>query len=134
MVDDPNARALGREVQAQLFPPGAATAGVLRAPDEIALDWARLTRDVAFGSVWARPGLAIRDRSMITVAMLTALHMPEELRVHIGGALNVGVTRQEISEVIMHAAIYGGWPVAVEGMHIAAEVFASAGEPSASTT
>ena len=75
------------------------------------------------GDVWSRPGLDIKSRSMITVAALTALHRPEELRVHVRGALNLGISRQEICEIIMHMAIYGGFPVALEGLRIASEVF-----------
>ena len=61
---------------------------------------------------------------MITVAALTVLHCPNELRIHIGRGLDNGLTRTEISELIMHMAIYGGFPVAVEGMQVATEVFA----------
>jgi 4-carboxymuconolactone decarboxylase len=73
--------------------------------------------------VWSRPGLGARDRSLATIAALTALYRPHELRIHIGRGLDNGLTRSEIGELIMHMAIYGGFPIAVEGMRIAKEVF-----------
>lgn len=96
----------------------------LPAPEEIRDDWGLLIMDTVLpNGVWARPGLSARDRSLITVAALTALHRPNELELHIGRGLDNGLTRVEISELIMHMAIYGGFPVAVEGMRIAREVF-----------
>ena len=97
----------------------------LPAPEEIRDDWGKLIIDTVLpDGVWSREGLSPRDRSMITVAALTALHCPNELRIHIGRGLDNGLTRTEISELIMHMAIYGGFPVAVEGMQMATEVFA----------
>ena len=81
----------------------------------------------AWGDIWTRPGLPRHTRSLITIAALTALYRPNELRLHIGRGLHNGLTKEEISELIMHMAIYGGFPVAVEGMHIAKEVFDEAG-------
>lgn len=96
----------------------------LPAPEEIRDDWGRfIIETVLPEGVWSRPGLPERERSMITVAALCALHRPNELRLHIGRALDNGLSRQEISEIVMHMAIYGGFPVAVEGMAIAREVF-----------
>jgi 4-carboxymuconolactone decarboxylase len=68
-----------------------------------------------FGEVWTREGLPRAQRSMITIAMLIALGRPHEIRVHVKGAIANGVTRQEISEIIMHSAIYCGVPAAVDG-------------------
>ena len=76
----------------------------------------------AFGDVWSRPGLPVRDRSMITVALLAALGQPEELRSHIAGALNVGITREEIVEILTHVSIYAGVPAAGSAMRVAADV------------
>lgn len=96
----------------------------LPAPEEIRDDWGRLIHDTVLPEgVWSRPGLPLRDRSLITIAALCALYRPNELRIHVGRGLDNGLTRQEISEVIMHMAIYGGFPVAVEGMGIAKQVF-----------
>jgi 4-carboxymuconolactone decarboxylase len=116
----------GRATAAKLFPPGApgGTGGVrLRAPKEIDRDWRRFTTATVMGDVWSRPGLDIKTRSMIVLAALTVLHRPNELRLHLHGALNLGVTREEICEIIMQMALYGGFPTSVEGMRIAAEVF-----------
>ncbi|MBV1881895.1 MAG: carboxymuconolactone decarboxylase family protein [Pseudomonadales bacterium] len=97
----------------------------LPAPDEIRDDWGKMIIDTVLPEgVWSREGLSQRDRSFITVAALTVLYRPNELRLHIGRALHNGVTKEEISEIIMHLAIYGGFPTSVEGMHIATEVFA----------
>ena len=97
----------------------------LPAPEEIRDDWGKLIVDTVLpNGVWSREGLSQRDRSLITVAALTVLYRPNELKIHLERALGNGVTREEICEVIMHLAIYGGFPTSVEGMHIAADVFA----------
>jgi 4-carboxymuconolactone decarboxylase len=96
----------------------------LPAPEEIRDDWGTLIVETVLPEgVWSRPGLSPRDRSLITLAALTVLHMPNELRLHLGRGLDNGLTRTEISEMIMHLAIYGGFPVAVEAMGVAREVF-----------
>ena len=96
----------------------------LPAPEEIRDDWGLFIMDTVLpDGVWSRPGLSLRDRSLITVAALTALHRPNELRIHVERGLQNGLSREEIGELIMHMAIYGGFPVAVEGMRIAREVF-----------
>ncbi|MGH6639329.1 MAG: carboxymuconolactone decarboxylase family protein [Polaromonas sp.] len=76
----------------------------------------------AWGDVWQRPGLDLKTRSLITVAMLTALGKQHELRGHVRGALNNGVTPEELQEVLLHASIYCGLPAAVEAFRTAAEV------------
>ncbi len=76
----------------------------------------------AWGDVWQRPGLDLKTRSLITVAMLTALGKQHELKGHVRGALNNGATPEEISEVLLHASIYCGVPSAVEAYRSAAEV------------
>lgn len=80
-----------------------------------------ITRN-AWGDVWQRPGLDLKTRSLITVAMLTALGKQHELKGHVRGALNNGVTREELQEVLLHASIYCGVPAAVEACRSAAEV------------
>jgi len=82
-----------------------------------------LTEKVLFGDVWERPALSKRDRSLITVATLTALYRPAQLRGHIKRALDNGVTKAEIAEIITHLAFYSGWPTAVTAAGIAKEVF-----------
>ena len=76
----------------------------------------------AWGDTWQRDGLDLKTRSLITVAMLTALGKSHELKGHVRGALNNGATKEEIQEVLLHAAIYCGVPAAVEGFRAAAEV------------
>ncbi len=96
----------------------------LPAPEEIRDDWGLfLVETVLPEGVWSRPGLNQRDRSLATIAALTALNMPHELKLHIERGLENGLSRVEISELIMHMAIYAGFPRAVEGMRLAREVF-----------
>ncbi len=82
-----------------------------------------LTNNVLFGDVWERPGLSKRDRSLITVAALLALNRTEQLRFHIPRALENGVTKDEIAELITHLAFYSGWPTAVSAAIVAKEMF-----------
>jgi 4-carboxymuconolactone decarboxylase len=76
----------------------------------IAPKLAELTDEVLFGDVWARPGLARRDRSLITVAALAALGRTEQLRSHLGLALDNGLSQEELAEAATHLAFYAGWP------------------------
>jgi len=80
-----------------------------------------ITRN-AWGDVWQRPGLDLKTRSLVTVAMLTALGRQHELKGHVRGALNNGATVAEIQEVLLHATVYCGVPCAVEAFRSAAEV------------
>lgn len=83
----------------------------------------KLRDEVLFGDVWEQPDLTKRDRSLITVAVLTALYRTDELRGHIRRALQNGVTKDEISGLITHLAFYAGWPTAVNAARVAMEVF-----------
>ena len=83
----------------------------------------RLRDEVLFGDVWEQPELSKRDRSLITVATLTALYRTDELRGHIRRALQNGVTKDEIHGLITHLAFYAGWPSAVTAVSVAREVF-----------
>jgi 4-carboxymuconolactone decarboxylase len=85
-----------------------------------------LTR-YAWGEIWTRPGLDRRTRSCITVAMLVALNREEELVLHLRGALNNGVTKDEIKEVLLQSAIYCGIPAANTAFRVAAKVFEQTG-------
>jgi 4-carboxymuconolactone decarboxylase len=91
---------------------------------DIAPKLAELTDDVLFGDVWDRPGLSHRDRSLITVAALVALYRGGQLPGHLNRALDNGVTKDEIVELITHLAFYSGWPTAIQAMTTAKEVFA----------
>ena len=93
------------------------------AMQEVAPALAGYTADVLFGDVWERPGLSKRDRSLITVSNLIALYRTEQLPGHIRRALDNGVTKEEIGEIITHVAFYAGWPTAASAARIAKEVF-----------
>jgi 4-carboxymuconolactone decarboxylase len=77
----------------------------------------------AWGEIWTRPGLPRQTRSLLTLAMMVALNRPDELRMHLRAALNNGVTREEIREVLLQTAIYCGVPAANSAFHLAQEVF-----------
>jgi 4-carboxymuconolactone decarboxylase len=97
------------------------------AAQEVAPYMAELSANVLFGDVWERPGLSKRDRSLITVAALVALYRTDQLRGHLNRALDNGVTREEIGEVITHMAFYGGWPTAANAVQVAKQVFDARG-------
>jgi len=82
-----------------------------------------LSKRVLFGEVWERSGLSKRDRSMITVAALVATQSSEQLKRHMARALDNGVTREELGEMITHLAFYCGWPAAMSAGVLANEVF-----------
>jgi 4-carboxymuconolactone decarboxylase len=81
----------------------------------------------AWGTIWSRPQLPLKTRSLITIAMLTAINRSDELKGHIRGALNNGATADEIAEVFLHSAVYLGWPAAGTSLRIAVEVFRECG-------
>ncbi|MFL2754072.1 MAG: carboxymuconolactone decarboxylase family protein [Gammaproteobacteria bacterium] len=81
------------------------------------------TIEMLFGKVWARPGLEIEERSMITLAGLIALNRENELRLHFRGARNLGISRDKIEEIIFHLAHYAGWPNAVSSSNVLDEVW-----------
>ena len=91
--------------------------------NEIAPRFGEITRDLLFGEVWERPGLSKRDRSLITIAALTALYRTNQLEMNTRRALENGVTKEEIGEVFMHMAFYTGWPCAVNAFEVAQKVF-----------
>jgi 4-carboxymuconolactone decarboxylase len=97
---------------------------VQRMIGDIAPKLAEITDDVLFGDVWERPGLAKRDRSLITVAALMAMNRTEQLPFHLSLALDNGVTRDELVEEITQLAFYSGWPTAMSALAIAKKVFA----------
>lgn len=86
-----------------------------------------LVTEYCWDSVWNRPGLDRRTRSLLNLAMLTALNRPHELKLHLRGALNNGVTRDEIREVLLQTAIYCGVPAAIDSFRVAREVLKDAG-------
>lgn len=105
---------------------GQAGARVIESLRDIAPDFARYLIEFPFGDIYSRPGLDLRAREIAVVAALTALgNAAPQLKVHIEAALNVGVSRDEIVEVIMQMAVYAGFPAALNGLFAAKEVFAT---------
>jgi 4-carboxymuconolactone decarboxylase len=90
---------------------------------QVAPKLVELLETVIYGDVWERPQLSKRDRSLITVAALTALGRSDQLAVHLERALGNGVTREELGELITHLAFYAGWPAAMTAGRIARKVF-----------
>lgn len=104
---------------------GQAGTRVIDSLRDIAPDFARCLIEFPFGDIYARPGLDLRSREIAVVAALTAMgNATPQLKVHIEGALNVGVSRDEIVEVIMQMAVYAGFPAALNGLFAAKAVFA----------
>ena len=86
-----------------------------------------LVTQYCWGDVWNRPGLDRRTRSFLNLAMLTALNRPHELRLHVRGAINNGLTKEELQEVFLQASIYCGVPAAIDSFRTAKEVFKEMG-------
>ena len=105
---------------------GQAGEHVVSSLADIAPDFARYLIEFPFGDIYSRPGLDLRSREIAVVAALTAMgNAAPQLKVHLRAALNVGVTQEEIVEVIMQMAVYAGFPAALNGLSAAREVFAS---------
>jgi 4-carboxymuconolactone decarboxylase len=83
-----------------------------------------LVSEYCWGAVWSRPGLTRKERSMINLAMLTALGRTHEVEIHVRGALNNGLTKEQISEVLLHTTIYCGVPAALDSFRVASKVIA----------
>ena len=96
----------------------------IRTADDFNRPMQELTTEYCWGYVWGREGLDRKTRSMLNLAMISALNRPHELKIHVKGALKNGVTRDEIREVLMQVAIYCGVPAGVDSFRIAREAFA----------
>lgn len=92
--------------------------------DDFSLPMQELSTEYCWGHVWTRPGLQLRERSLINIAMISALNRPHELKLHVKAALNNGLTREEIREVILQVAVYCGVPAGIDSTRIAREAFA----------
>ncbi len=104
---------------------GEAGEKVIEALKDIAPDLARYTIEYPFGDIYSRDGLSLRDREIATIAALTAMgNAAPQLKVHIKAGLNVGLTREEIMEIIIQMSVYAGFPAALNGAFAAKEVFA----------
>jgi 4-carboxymuconolactone decarboxylase len=95
--------------------------------DDFSRPMQELSTEYCWGYVWTRPGLQLRERSLINLAMISALNRPHELKLHVRGALRNGVTKDEIREVFLQAAIYCGVPAAIDSFRNAREVFKESG-------
>ena len=95
--------------------------------DEFAMKLQEFVTTHAWGAIWTREGLPLKTRSMINIAMLAALGRTHEFRLHLGGALNNGVTTDEIAEILIQVGGYAGFPCAVDGFRQAREVFRERG-------
>jgi 4-carboxymuconolactone decarboxylase len=95
--------------------------------DDFNREFQELVTQYCWGEVWGRPGLDNKTRSMLNLAMLSALNRPHEIKLHVRGALNNGLTKEDIKEVFMQVAIYCGVPAGVDGFRIAREVFKEMG-------
>jgi 4-carboxymuconolactone decarboxylase len=94
----------------------------LRTADEFNKPFQELVTEYCWGAVWGREELPRKTRSMLNIAMLSILNRPHELRIHLQGALRNGVSKDEIREILMQVAIYGGVPAAVDSFRVAREV------------
>nr|WP_272211213.1 carboxymuconolactone decarboxylase family protein [Marinicella sp. W31]MDC2877101.1 carboxymuconolactone decarboxylase family protein [Marinicella sp. W31] len=129
MTDHDNTR-LERGKRALAEIDGEAGQKVIDSLADIAPDFARYLLEFAFGDIYSRKGLGLREREIATVAALTALgNATPQLKVHIEAALNVGVSREEITETIMQMAVYAGFPAALNGLFAAKDVFAAKSLP-----
>jgi 4-carboxymuconolactone decarboxylase len=105
---------------------GEAGHKVIAALADIAPDFATYLFEFPFGDIYSRPGLDLRSREIATIAALAALgNATPQLKVHIEAGLNVGLTREEIVEILMQMAVYAGFPAALNGLFAAKEVFAA---------
>jgi 4-carboxymuconolactone decarboxylase len=96
----------------------------LKAADDFNMPMQELVTQSCWGWLWARPNLPRKTRSMINLAMLSALNRPHEFKVHVKGALVNGVTREEIREILLQVAVYCGMPAGVEAFRLAREAMA----------
>ncbi len=92
--------------------------------DAFSMPMQQLSTEYCWGYVWTRPGLALRDRSLVNIGMISALNRPHELKLHVKAALTNGLTREEICEVLLQVAVYCGVPAGIDSVRIAREAFA----------
>ncbi len=103
---------------------GEAGAKVIAALADVAPDFATYILEFSFGDIYSRPGLDLKGREIAAIAAMTALgNCAPQLKVHIEAGLNVGLSREEITEVIMQMAVYAGFPAALNGLFAAKEIF-----------
>ena len=114
----------GLEIQKQLW--GDMSGGGGMPAQKLAPEFFQLVTQFCFGGLWSRPGLGLRSRSLVTVSQLAALGKTNELKGHLMGARNLGISREELIEVLMQTSQYAGIPAAVTALNAAAEVLGEA--------
>ena len=97
--------------------------GAIAAADDFNRPMQELVTQYCWGKIWGRPGLDRRTRSFLNLAMITALNRPHELKLHVKGAIRNGVSKAEIAEVFLQAAVYCGVPAAIDSFRVAREAF-----------
>ena len=101
--------------------------GSLARASDFMMAFQRITTEWCWGYAWGRPGLEKKTRSMLNLAMLTALNRPAEIKLHVKGALNNGVTPEEIKEILLHATVYCGIPAGLDAFKVANQVLEEEG-------
>ena len=120
MTNETDLLTRGRGIVAKLW--GTRAGGQELPAQRLAPEFFGLVTQFVFGMFWSRPNLDVRSRSLCTVAQLAALGRTDELKAHLAGALNLGITRDELIEVLMQTACYAGVPAAVNALNAAADV------------
>ena len=116
----------GLEVRREVLGAGYVDGSLAKA-DDFMMAFQRITTEMCWGYAWTRPGLDRKTRSMLNLAMLTALNRPAEIKLHVKGALTNGVTVQEIKEILLHATVYCGIPAGLDAFKAAHEVLNAEG-------
>jgi 4-carboxymuconolactone decarboxylase len=116
----------GLEVRREVLGAGYVDSSIAKA-DDFMMAFQHITTEMCWGYAWTRPGLDRRTRSIINLAMLTALNKPAELKLHVKGALTNGLTVGEIKEILLHATVYCGIPAGLEAFKAAHEVLKAEG-------
>jgi 4-carboxymuconolactone decarboxylase len=116
----------GLEVRREVLGAGYVDNSIAKA-DDFMMAFQNITTEMCWGYAWTRPGLDRRTRSIINLAMLTALSKPAELKLHVKGALTNGLTVDEIKEILLHATVYCGIPAGLEAFKAAHEVLKAEG-------
>lgn len=97
--------------------------GANRGAVQFGADFQKVVTSFAWGGVWSRPGLSLRDRSLVTIAVLAALHRPEELKMHLQAGLRNGLTKAEMEEAMIQVGVYAGFPAAVSANRVGQALF-----------
>lgn len=128
MDKEPEGERFGRglEIRREVLGADYVDASMERSSDFM-LEFQRITTEWCWGYAWSRPGLTRKERSMLNIAMLTALNRPNEIRLHVKGAVQNGVTVEQIREVLVQATVYCGIPAGLDAFKIADEVLRSCG-------